>query len=65
MLSSRLSRSEYWYQENVMTAMDREHEGTKLLGGTYYGPIMLFHHLHCLISHLYVVGYGFITIDAI
>ncbi|KAI4962232.1 hypothetical protein J4E86_001264 [Alternaria arbusti] len=42
-------------QEEVMKAMGREREGIKLPDGTYYGSIMVFHHLHCLVRYLDVV----------
>jgi hypothetical protein len=32
-----------------MKEMGREREGIKLPDGTYYGSIMVFHHLHCLV----------------
>jgi hypothetical protein len=32
-----------------MKAMGREREGIKLPDGTYFGSIMVFHHLHCLV----------------
>jgi hypothetical protein len=34
-----------------MKAMGREAEGIKLPDGTYYGSIMVFHHLHCLVRY--------------
>jgi hypothetical protein len=39
-------------REDVMKAMGREKEGIKLPDGTYYGSLMVFHHLHCLVSCL-------------
>ncbi|KNG89428.1 hypothetical protein ANOM_003131 [Aspergillus nomiae NRRL 13137] len=32
----------------LMKEMDRDWEGIQLPDGTYYGSIMVFHHLHCL-----------------
>lgn len=33
----------------VMKQLGREDEGIKLPDGTYYGSLMVFHHLHCLV----------------
>lgn len=46
-----------------MKAMGREKEGIKLPDGTFYGSLMVFHHLHCLVSYLNVPRWGPINPD--
>ncbi|KAJ4343605.1 hypothetical protein N0V87_000372 [Didymella glomerata] len=46
-------------RRDAMKAMGREAEGIKLPDGTYYGSIMVFHHLHCLVR--YATWNSFIT----
>ena len=33
----------------TMRKLSREDEGIKLPDGNYYGSLMVFHHLHCLV----------------
>ncbi|GAB0139243.1 hypothetical protein EsDP_00007456 [Epichloe bromicola] len=36
------------FSSELMHELGREKEGIKLPGGTYFGSLMVFHHLHCL-----------------
>lgn len=33
-----------------MHSLGREEEGIRLPDGTFFGSLMVFHHLHCLVS---------------
>ncbi|KAL3964635.1 hypothetical protein ACCO45_001639 [Purpureocillium lilacinum] len=36
------------FSENLMHSLGREEEGIRLPDGTFFGSLMVFHHLHCL-----------------
>ncbi|KAL5115116.1 hypothetical protein ACEQ8H_006952 [Pleosporales sp. CAS-2024a] len=45
-----VAHSNLGIKEEEMRALGRENEGIKLPDGTYFGSIMVFHHLHCLVE---------------